>query len=84
MRMPEIIMRKYYTQVFMWDDFCYLMISHIYIGGWYGLFNFLETVNDSDFKGLNLTNQLSAQESIFCISELRTCCCRQQIFYYNI
>ena len=32
MRIPRVIMRKYYTQVFMWDDFCYLMISHIYWG----------------------------------------------------
>ena len=29
-------------------------------------------MNDSDFKGLNLTNHLSAQESLFCISEIRT------------
>ena len=28
-------------------------------------------MNDSDFNGLNFTNHMSAQESIFCISELR-------------
>ena len=29
-------------------------------------------MNDSDFNGLNFTNHMSAQESILCMSELRT------------
>ena len=29
-------------------------------------------MNDSDFNGLNFANHMSAQESIFCISELRS------------
>ena len=36
------------------------------------MFNFLDTIKDSDFEGLNFTSHIAAHESIFCISALRT------------
>ena len=42
-----------------------LLIVHINtVGGWYGLFTFLEKINDSDLEGLKVTSHMEAHISI--------------------